>query len=299
MKKTLVIMIASVSLIGIGLIILMVIILLNGGKLMVNSNLNLTDSRTIDMQDIESINITYSSDDLILYTGDSNELTIKEYRNFTPKRKTNVITDSNRIIVEGPRWDYSLAGIFGRRSRVEIYLPSDYSGDLEVAASSGDISSDAAFHLSSFRASCNSGDITFNEVNTETITLHASSGDISLKRGSGQLKATVNSGDITISSFSGSGSIRTSSGDSEVILKELTGDFDMIASSGDMDLKLPAEVKFKFEADASSGDIDTFFNDKLEFSNQKKHASGEVGDQAQFSIKMKVSSGDINVSQTN
>jgi lia operon protein LiaG len=320
LKRIFLFLAAAISFLAVGLVILMVVIISNGGVHMTSGggllkNMELTDTKTISLADIDTIKIKYYSDDIKFYAGEGNELVVKEYKNFDPGKNhvTEVSTDNHMIAITGYRWNGLWNGIGNHRSRVEVYLPEGFSGDLSVAASSGDISSDILFKVAAFSASCSSGDIVLKDITAANINIAVSSGDITLQKAEGNLSVDASSGDIKIQKaigefsvvatsgdikirgLSGSGNIESSSGDADLTLDELTGDIDMVASSGDISLMLPENMSFHFKADVSSGDIDTSFDDKLSYDDRKKHASGDVGANAEYNVNMEASSGDITV----
>jgi lia operon protein LiaG len=276
----------------------------------------LTDTRTISAANIDTISIKYFSDDITLYASETDEVVIKEYKNYTPKsnQATKVTTGDNKIMIAGDKWCNLFSGLLLQKSRVEIYLPIDYAGALLVSVSSGDINSELILSLATFTASCSSGDIVLNgiiaenismsassgdivlnEITAKSISLSASSGDLTLQKATGQLKADVTSGDIRISAFTGAGKIHASSGNLNLGLLQLTGDIKLGTSSGDVELNIPDTVGFYFEVKASSGDIETYFDDKLTYEKRKKHATGEIGDNARYNLQVKVTSGDVKV----
>lgn len=320
MKRIFIFLAAAISFLAVGLVVLMIGIISNRGIHMTSGGglfkaMELIDTKTISLADIDTLKIKYYSDDIIFYAGEENELVVKEYKNFDPGRNhvTKVSTDNHMITITGYRWNGMWNGFGNHKSRVEVYLPEAYSADLSVAASSGDISSDILFKLANFSASCSSGDIVLKDVTAENISISVSSGDVTLEKAEGNLSVDASSGDIKIQKvvgqssvvatsgdikilgLSGSGSIESSSGDADLTLDELTGDIEMVASSGEISLRLPETMSFHFKADVSSGDIKTFFDDKLTYDNRKKHASGDVGANAEYNVNMQASSGDITV----
>ncbi|MDF2510296.1 MAG: hypothetical protein K0S04_162 [Herbinix sp.] len=379
MRKLIIILISIFSIIIVGLIVLLVIMIGYGGfrinsSVSGYSNLKLVNTQNADLEGIEAIVIDYDSEDVVLYTSDTGELVLKEYMSFSPKEDdfTRITKSGGKLNLEG-RKEHVNSWIFGmnRYSRMEIYLPSGYSGTLSVSTSSGVIDSDMALILKKFDASCSSGDIKMNEVTAEDINVSTSSGSITFKKAEGarsissssgdieiqagagdtqvsstsgsiiienvvgQLKAEASSGDIVIKASSGKKDIRTSSGeiiitDSEgytrayassgdLRITELAGAGDFTttsgvvtvifakdasfindnikieSSSGDVDLTIPSELRFSFNANTSSGDIRTYFDDLIDFSKDERDASGTVGSSPLINLDISTTSGDIQV----
>ena len=378
MRRFIITMVTVFAVITAGLICLMIVAINAGGLrrsgTYFGSNLKLVNTQNVSLDGIQTLTIDYYSDDVTFYEGDTSELILNEYMSYTPGDDdlTRIIKNESKVRLDGRRdnfrgWFFN----FNRSSRVEIYLPSDYKGELSVSTSSGNISSDMVFAVKNFKASCSSGDIKLTEVyagnidaatssgnitmdkaegkriisatsgdikilggegdtgvssSSGNITIEASkgslkaeasSGDITIRNSSGQkdiettsgqivitdsdgyTEASASSGDIRINDFSGAGNFETTSGAIKLAYAEdaaaIEEDIIIKASSGDVNLTLPAEAEFNFQAGTSSGDIRTSFDDSLAFDKNDDHASGIIGSNPSFDLKVTTNSGSIHV----
>lgn len=336
MKKVFIWFIAAFSVIAVGLIILMVYAITTGGNIMIfssNKDLKLVNTQTISMEDIDNIDIAYSSENIAIYTSESNDLILKEYMNHSPKEKelADIAKDGSKLLITGPRWYEKTFININCNSRVEIFLPAQYSSILSVSTASGNINSDLVLKLKQLSIESSSGNISLNEVYADTINvsstsgnitiqttegksnisstsggikvyngsgdsdISASSGNITIKNVSGYIDASANSGEINITALKGAADVKTSSGNIIIELLEITNNMDLEASSGNITLKIPDTLNFNFKAKTSSGNIKTFFDDSLSINERGNNASGTIGNATNITLNMEASSGNVTV----
>ncbi len=170
------------------------------------------------------------------------------------------------------------------------------NGNTEISSTSGNIT--IINNTGELSAAASSGNITI-EAAIGAKEVETTSGEIKLSECSGYLKASSSSGEIVISDLGSGGIFETTSGNIKVsFTEELVKnreDIEAIASSGEVELRLPSGLSFDFEAKTSSGDIDTFFDDSLSYKQDGDHASGTVGADPAFQMKIVTSSGNITV----
>ncbi len=335
MRKLIIATVTIFIIIAVGLSCLMVAAIYGGGSYFdfKISNLKLVNTQNISLDGIDALNVNYTSDDVVLYTGDTGELIIKEYMSFTPVKDelTKITKSGGTIRVEGgrdriARWFFT----FGYSSRVEIYLPSGYRGELSVSTSSGDIDSDIVLSLSNCEVSCSSGDIKLREIYADNIKVSTSSGDISIGKAEGISRITASSGDIKLLGGAGDTRIATSSGDITVAgfmgflnAEASSGDISVTSSAGEKEIKTTSgqidlqDSSGYVHIKASSGDVritkfqgfgsfeTTSGSIKIEYAEAYsieeditvKASSGDVTlilpEKAQFNFEAKTSSGDI------
>ncbi len=164
---------------------------------------------------------------------------------------------------------------------------------IEVTTASGDVRIDRA--SGNLQCGTASGNITVKAGAGER-DLSTASGDISVEGMNGRFSVNTLSGEVRISGESGQGDIETASGDVRLALEELAGSSSVTAASGEVQVRLPEDSAFSFQAESGSGDIDTFFDDALRFSKKGNNAEGVVnGNAAEITLKIKTASGDIRV----
>jgi hypothetical protein len=127
-------------------------------------------------------------------------------------------------------------------------------------------------HGVSVSAASSSGDVSVRDV-TGDVRLHASSGDVTVGGVDGDVDVALSSGNLRVDDVHGRVSARTSSGDitmtglrsAEVNTKASSGDIrlefaeapgsvNVRASSGDVDLAVPGRDPYHVQVDTSSGD---------------------------------------------
>ena len=294
--KVLIIVYAAIA---VGLIGLLIFLIHTGGirtaDFSIGGNLKLVNTQSIKLEGIEDLKIKYSSDDVVFYKSDSDELIIKEYMSFTPKEEelTQITKSGKELRLEGKRdgWNGFVLG-FNRNSRMEIYLPAGYKNNIYISTASGNIKSGLILKVREFELttasgdiefnevsganltiSSASGDIEFNEVSGENLTISSASGNLNFKKAEGNRKLSTSSGDIKV--YGGSGKTEISSISGSIYVQNSIGDFDAGTSSGD--IKVEGTIGRK-DLHSTSGEI------KLE--NSEGY------------IKAYTSSGDIRISNT-
>jgi len=338
MRRMIIGFIIAFAAIAVGLICLLTISISRGteGFSQGFSNTKLVNTQNISLDEINSINILYQSDDVTFFTSDSEELILKEYMNYTPD--DNALSTINKsgsdlTIKNGKqKLRFTAFRLFSSSTRVEIYLPDNYHEKLNIETSSGNINSDLSLTFSEFAASSSSGNIKINEVYSDRISasassgnitfqvaegnrqfsttsgnikvldgigdsnFDASSGNITVKKASGHIEAEASSGNIDIIDSVGGGDLSTTSGNIKFELTSLTGDVELTASSGDVRVIFPNEASFDFTAKTSSGDIRTFFDEVLSYNKKGNEASGTVGSSPNIDVNIETSSGNVRVS---
>lgn len=336
MRKMVMSFIAAFGLIAVGLIILLVYGLLHDGVNFTFGSLSmeLVKTESISLDDIDTIDIEYTSANIEFYTSDTTELIFKEFMSYEPEDEelSRIETNGNTLMIQ--KGHYRTSSIFWqkpRNHRIEIYLPDEYSGKLTVETSSGNIHAEPVLRLSQFSVKCSSGNIKVHEVYAEEITastssgninfdvaqghrefsansgnikveggsgdsiFDTSSGNISVEKASGYLEASASSGGVRIQNSSGGGRFDTTSGNISLEFTSVTQDLKATASSGNINLTIPESASFQFSANTSSGNIHTFFDNALDYNKKGNSAHGTVGESPEVSIELKASSGNIRV----
>ena len=203
-----------------------------------------------------------------------------------------------------------------RRSRLSLTarLPSAFSGELIVIASSDDIAI-ARFDLEKIDIRATSGDLRVDAIRSGSIDIRATSGDlwvdairsgsIALGVTSGDLWATelespgavtigASSGDITIERISARGAIRieATSGDVTIGMAALERPVRIDVSSGDVVLGLPPEVGFDARLEVGSGRIRSDFSIIGETTGRGDDVVGKANGGG-VPVEIRTSSGDI------
>ncbi len=202
-------------------------------------------------------------------------------------RYTLVVEDGNLILgyAEDRRWYDFLTISTGRAKRITLYLPAGEYRFLDIRTGSGDIvSADPTLSFGTVGLSSGSGDIRFSSptplacgastgsgdievsgIETGTMMLHTSSGNLSLRNSviSRDLTAKSSSGDISLETCTAA-EFTLTNGSGEIELQDViaSGKLTVKTSSGDIDLSRCDATELTLSA--GSGHIEgTLLSDKL------------------------------------
>ena len=229
---------------------------------------------TVELKEFDSLTVDVSSMDIILKTGDSYKIEYKAEEGREP-----VIEESNgklKITQSPGSFQFFGININDYNEYYTITVPED-AGQIEINAksSSGDIMTDhvnisGKLHASSGDILISNSEVSCDSVKADKVEIDVSSGDIELLRVfADDLKCETSSGDITINETE-------------------AGDFDAHASSGEITVSLIGdEDDYSYELKATSGDI--------KFNGQKIEDKYEKDNGTDNKIKIKTSSGDIDI----
>ncbi len=241
---------------------------------------------TVELKEFDSLTVDVSSMDIILKTGDSYKIEYKAEEGREP-----VIEESNgklKITQSPESFQFFGININDYNEYYTITVPEDAGQiDINAKSSSGDIMTDHVNISGKLHAS--SGDILISNSEGKELDLSASSGEISCDSvKADKVEIDVSSGDIELLRvFADDLKCETSSGDITINETE-AGDFDAHASSGEITVSLIGdEDDYSYELKATSGDI--------KFNGQKIEDKYEKDNGADNKIKIKTSSGDIDV----
>ena len=255
MRKGIIISIAICILLAAGFSLFMIFAINNDGINVVSvkeHGLQLVNTQQISLENITSIEIEYTSDDVVFYASDTDELILKEYKTYTPEEDelSNITTDGNGVSIRGGRHKNRIFSIGNHYSRNDIYLPAKYAEELAVTTSSGNITSDLSFNLSQFTSNCHSGDVTLNEVHAKSIKITSSSGNITIQKAEGEREISSHSGDIKVYGGNGESTFEASSGN--ITIEKAVGNLTADANSGNIRIM---DSEGEKEVETSSGNI--------------------------------------------
>jgi hypothetical protein len=297
------------------------------------TDLDLVNQQEIDVAHINSIDVLYHADSIMLFSGDADRIIIKEYMSRdNSDYYATVATAGNKLTVESGRRPWGLMIMF--RTRIEVYLPASYPHPITVKTSSGSIKADDDYACSNLHLECSSGSISVNAITAESISLRTSSGSIHGQRLTGNLDLRTSSGSIAVEHIEGdvsaeasSGSItfeqaegrvaaktsggrirvdalagaltaQASSGSIHCGISALTGDLSLTASSGSVNLELARTAAFNFSARTSSGGLSTPFPDRLSSPvTDRRLVQGVIGSDRDppYEINIRTTAGAIRV----
>lgn len=263
---------------------------------------------------ISQVTISYDEEPITFFAGDSDELIIKEYMTDNDKRYYAKVEEAsgNIKISEGRKPIFK--DNFSRY--VEVYLPASYQNNLTVTTTNGDIDLSALdLDLSALRVdstsgtvqvgcataekihlSSTSGTINIDDITAESIRLETTSGNVICEKLSGNVTYTSTSGNAEFSDAIGFGSYRAdNSGKLQVTYTDVTGDLSLFNKNDTIDLTLPANLSFEFQATTKNGSISTSFQGSITVNGDT--TSGIVGNDPTAVVKVETKNGNIEVSQ--
>lgn len=265
------------------------------------SGAKLQNTITLPGEQIEELEISYSSQNVYFYLSNSDDIVIEEYlRSSAESAKAKVSLTGGRAVVTGGNKPHVSFNFFiSGEERIQVYLPDKLFQRLSVAVRSGNVRAQEGFRLQCKELSLEaaSGNIRWEGIQAEEANVEVSSGNITLVRAKGRLNAKASSGNIIIEHMEGSGAVEAKSGNIKVSADAITGDLSMEASSGNVKLELPDDLQFQFSAETNSGNIRTDFDEFLSYNEKGNYAHGSVGESPEIQIEMRAKSGNVRAVQ--
>jgi hypothetical protein len=217
----------------------------------------LQNSRSWSLDGISVVTVSYPLDNITFVDSTSDTLTVKEYMTTSDESYfANLSQDGDALsITSGAR--PSAGSTFS--SHVEIFLPLSYEGALNIETTSGNVSFSPTFNLTSLKVNTTSGNITLPKLYASSMALSTSSGHISLAEGHGAVVATTQTGSIELKNMRGAITAKTDSGNVTVDTTGLVGDISLTTNTGKINLTLPSNSAFSFEATAPPNTMRTDF----------------------------------------
>lgn len=192
------------------------------------------------------------------------------------KGSVEVWTEGDQIYIEYQREFFEQFGFFDNTELI-VYVPEDYNRDLDIEVGSGNVeyNGKSKMSINHLEMEVGSGNISIDSLKTKSGVMDISSGNIDLKKYTGQIEANVSSGNL------------------EIQIEEVTGPIELDVSSGRVLLDLPEDANFTLDGEVSSGYIDNKFELENSVQDEKK-LSGVYGT-GEHPINLDVSSGVIEI----
>lgn len=266
------------------------------------------------LKGISDVTISYDEEPLTFYPSENNELVIKEY--MTKNRSSYYAhvkqNDDSIHISEGGKPLFKS----GFSRRIEVYLPTSYIEALTITTTNGDIDfANVELQLSKLRIdstagtvdienaaasnihlSTTSGTLNLGSLEADNIRLDTTSGNVICDKLIGNVEYTSKSGNADIKSAVGCGSYKANnSGSLDVNYTEVTGDLYFFNKNDSINLALPKNLSFEFEATTKNGSVSTTFQECTTVDGRTTR--GIVGDNPTVSVKTETNNGNIEVTQ--
>lgn len=230
------------------------------------------------LEDIKQVSVKVSSTDIIVKPTNEDKLSVQLIGDLTVNNKKLIPTlkmerKGKELLISVHRESTIAFAYFKGDVNLIVNVPST---DLEMLSLDG-----------------SSSDFSINGIKVVTLSCHTSSGDIEVEDiNVAHMVADASSGSIKVTDFQGAINGETSSGDIEIDLNALVGDVRLDASSGDVELTIPSDSNFKFDAEVSSGDIETEFPITIRGKAKDDEVHGTHGS-GDYEISMEASSGNL------
>ena len=258
------------------------------GQLFSLGTMELVNSQTLDVDSVESLAVAYSSDNILVRESDDNNVILKEFMTRNSREYYAHIEQSrNSINIRGGKRPWLI------RTRIELYIPKKFTGDLTLSLGSGNLTADYAMKHRHADVSVRSGNLTMQTFESENVQVEVSSGNINIKtltgtdiaveNGSGNtnigeiagtalsvwnrsgeidigkcrgnIKAANRSGNVAIDDFAGEGTFDVGSGSIRLTANDITGDISLNANSGNINVAMNRDIAFILDAEVRSGNI--------------------------------------------
>lgn len=267
---------------------------------------NIRKQEKIELNEINTIKLNFKASDVKVMITDEPELKIIQYANKELEEKDLFYTSvsNNELVVKETKSSGFHIFLFDTTNvAYDIYIPKNYEGSIFVESVSGDIFIDEELKLNNVEIKNTSGDIIFNrtisanevkiktvsgdiklnDVNSNSLILESTSGDINTGRTTNYIEAKSTSGDISIDGANGKISIQTTSGDisgHNFTIKEKSNTKSV---SGDIKISLDKASNCKINTDTTSGDI------------RLPNGINVIGNEPYVDFDVKTTSGDIQI----
>lgn len=274
----------------------------------------LANELSFSLDGISDVTISYDEENMTFFEGEGNDLVIKEYMTTDKNSYHAKVQEQPQSIKVSEGGKPIFKDDFSRY--IEVYLPSSFQNNLTVTTTNGNIDfSKVNLNLSALRVDSTSGTIQINNataqklhlsstsgtlslgnMKADTIRLETTSGNLTCDKLHGNVTYTSTSGNAEFKDVTGSGSYRADqSGQLKVTYTDVTGDLSLFNKNDSIDLTLPNDLEFNFQATTKNGSISTSFQGSIAM--QGDTTSGTVGDTPSVTVSVETKNGSIEVSQ--
>jgi lia operon protein LiaG len=261
-------------------------------------NYDLNDEIDENSDGVDNIQLSFVSGDIIFHENNENKIKVTlsgSLRSSSELTAPKLQYSKNGSTIKVTIQKNSFFGSYSLNSKIDIYLPKDYSKNLSVSSVSADILlSDKKFV--NLEAATTSGDIKLSNITVDSLNAKTVSGDMSGSNiTSNKFIADAVSGKIDFDNFEGVTKASTISGNIAIKYTKLIGNIDAHSTSGDIRFGLPDNSSFNLDSSSTSGDINSRFSlDNT--SSGKRTLSGSYGN-GNNKLSIHTTSGDITLNK--
>lgn len=234
------------------------------------------EEKSVSLDNVDEIQVILSSESVHVYQSEAgDEVRFHYHGNCWPKFILATENANGKVSVRRESL-FRLGDM-----TLDIYLPADYSGTLDMKVSSGDVTTEA-LNLENFRLNASSGNLTADTIKAALVSIRSNSGAVDVKSiNAERLAITTHSGNITTGQCAVSEAVvEATSGN--IMLTDITGNFDLKTSSGKVTLSYPMFDNFKLKVGTTSGSVALELPASAGFLLDAHSTSGKI--QSDFSI---------------
>lgn len=243
----------------------------------------INDERILKADTIKSIDVNTVSSDVKFFSEDRDDIKVHFEGAIASSNKIampELIAKNinNTLLIEVKHKSIINIGSFSSTIKVYVYIPKNYSKDIDVKTVSGDIDLGYINNIENANIKSVSGDIKAEALYSKKTKLKNTSGDMKVEDFKGELNSDTVSGDLYIN------------------VNKLEDDINIKSISGSAKIDLPNDSNFYFKSKSVSGDIDCEFPISIEGNISDKTINGKVGS-GKNKIDITTVSGDIDISK--
>lgn len=251
---------------------------------------NKVTSKNIALDDeISNVSISTNDANIEINSHDGNELKVELYSGVISSDRVN---DSINITNASGLLKITLnEEIYFRQSIIKIYVPRQYSKNIDVKSNNGEILV-SNLNLNEFNIKSTTGDVELESVVSNNVAIETNDSDIKIGNGMfNTSKMNTTYGSIEAYGNLGISSLTSKDGDIELDLKGLGKSLDIISDFGDVDLNVALGVPYSIEFLSRYGEMMCHNNDY----NNKDTFNSYVEGSGENKITINVKNGDIDI----
>lgn len=249
----------------------------------------------VSMDNISSLKLDMSAGNVTICYSDDDSLRVVQYGKNIPEQQILEVSKSGstaRVKSKGGIQIFSWG--INTTNNIDIYIPEDYSGDLHVGLSAGDLNITDDFSVDDLEIKVSAG--SFNGDSQ----LSAKYADVSLSAGGLDLtdliadsySISASAGSIRIKNLTGSGKVSSSAGKIRIDSVDITDKINLKSSAGSIEIALAGNPSLDYDISVSAGSISTYFDNSKE-----KNITGKYGNGDYKKLEASSSAGSITITE--
>lgn len=270
----------------------------------VTENMAVVD-QTLPIDGIKDMNISISASRTTVQHSENSDFRIVQTGHNVPdKMKLEVYKEGStiRVVPAGanmakPSNWFNLS--FSFDSQVTIYIPADYSENLSLKVSAGNMKIQDDLSLAQLTINMSAGDLSSDaKISADEAKLTMSAGGLDLEHLSAkEYKIGSSAGKVAIESLIGGGKISASAGSVALDSVEITGDTKITSSAGSIHMKLAGDPGLDFKGVTSAGSLRTYFDTAEKRTNSSLTCT--VGSAPYHKLQVSSSAGSVDIQKAN